>query len=106
MIYLNVYESDIKYRFQNFIFYFSSNARKERFKRKLEDFVKFETLKFKNRYGVEVNTETFETMFSFILYTKCEKRGFKIERVEGKKVSQTFTKLPTYSIYGYFDERR
>lgn len=108
-IFLSVKESDITSRFLTYVFYFSSEARKRRFERKLKPYINEEILKFKNKYKLDVDEQTFSIMFSFILYSKCENRGFKIERIvslDDKTPSQTFFELPKYSIYGYFDERR
>lgn len=106
-VFLNVKESDITSRFLDYDFYFSSTARKERFERKVFDYVINETFKFENKYNVKVHKQTFQQMFSFILYTKCEKRGFKIVRkdINGNN-SLIYDELPKYAIYGFKDEER
>ena len=62
-VYLSVYESDITYRFRNFRFYFSSRSRQERFIKGATIYVEDEKMKFRNKYRVPINDETFEEMF-------------------------------------------
>lgn len=103
-VFISVQESNIKSCFLDYIFYFSSIARKERFERKIYSFINDETIKFKNKYHIKLNDESFHKMFSFILYTHCEKRGFKIEKVSANGVTLTYSELPTFYCYGYLDE--
>lgn len=84
-VFLNIDDSGISYRYQNYKFYFSSRATRERFIKKLESYINEETMKFKIKYKVEINEESFKLMFAFVLYSKTEKRGIKIEEVENKK---------------------
>ncbi len=101
-IFLSVKESDIKSRFLDYDFYFSSNARKERFEKKLFDYITNETLKFKNKYNIKVEQQTFHRMFAFILYSHCEKRGFKVIRTN-ESDSLIYEELPTFSVYGFIN---
>lgn len=98
-VYLNVNESDIFYRFQDFKFYFSSNATRERFIRKLQKFINEERLKFINKYDVNIDEESFNIMFSFILYHKTEKRGFKVEQFIDNHQFRTLTEYPLFRIW-------
>ena len=102
-VYLNVNESDIFYRFHNnYLFYFSSLAKKESFERKLNSYIENETDKFINKYWVQVDKDSFLIMFAFILYSRTEKRGFKVEFVvENDVVLKTFQEAPKFSVTGY-----
>ena len=98
-VYLNVNESDIFYRFQDFKFYFSSVATRERFIKKLQLYIEAETNKFINKYNVSVDEDSFNLMFAFILYHKTEKRGFKVEQfIESHKI-RTLSELPLFRIW-------
>lgn len=103
-VYLTCNESDIFYRFQNYKFYFSSIARRERFIQKLENYVKEESFKLINKYDINIDEESFNIMFAFILYNKLEKRGFKVERnVDSHKVKDIL-EMPMFRIWGdYID---
>lgn len=98
-VYLNVNESDIFYRFQNFKFYFSSSATRERFIKKSEAFINEEKLKFINKYDVGLEEESFNLLFAFILYHKTEKRGFKVEQYIDSHKFRTLNELPTFRIW-------
>ena len=94
-VFLNIDDSGIFYRYQNYKFYFSSRATRERFIKKLESFINEETMKFKIKYKVEINEESFKLMFAFVLYSKTEKRGIKIE----DEVNKNFIKvIPSFEI--------
>lgn len=95
-VYLSVYESDITYRFRNFRFYFSSRSRQERFIKGATIFVEDEKMKFRNKYHIKINDETFEEMFACIFYMNCEKRGFRADYFEDSKLICTFYDLPTF----------
>lgn len=103
-VFLNVDDSDIFYRYHNFKFYFSSRATRERFIRKLEDFIKSETSKFINKYNVAID---FDNLFSFVLYNKTEKRGFKVEKFTGftdENKILVIKEMPKFTIWGdYID---
>ena len=104
-VYLNVNESDIYYRFHNnYLFYFSSVAKKESFKRKLNSYIENETDKFINKYWVQVDRDTFLIMFAFILYSRTEKRGFKVGFLSDEGITlKTFFELPKFTITGYIE---
>lgn len=97
-VYLSVYESDITYRFRNFRFYFSSKVRQERFIKGSTLFIEEEKMKFRNKYRIPINDETFEEMLSCIYYMRCEKRGFRADYFEDSKLICTFYDLPTFKI--------
>ena len=98
-VYLNVNESDIFYRFQNFKFYFSSEATRNRFIRKSETFINEEKMKFVNKYDVGLEEDSFDLMFAFILYKKTEKRGFKVEQYIEKHKLRTLYSFPKFRIW-------
>ena len=99
-VYLNVNESDIFYRFQNFKFYFSSKATRDRFIKKSEAYIQEERMKFINKYDVALEEDSFNLMFAFILYHKTEKRGFKVEQFIDSHKYRTFFELPKFRIWG------
>lgn len=98
-VYLNVNESDIFYRFQNFKFYFSSVATRERFIKKCNNFIEEEKMKFINKYDVGLEDDSFDLLFAFILYHKTEKRGFKVEQYIEDKKFRTLSELPKFRIW-------
>lgn len=98
-VYLNVNESDIFYRFQNFKFYFSSKAVQSRFIRKLDSFLNEEKNKLINKYNISIDEESFNLMFSFILYHKTEKRGFKVEKYCNNVKTYELFEMPKFSIW-------
>ena len=98
-VYLNVNESDIFYRFQDFKFYFSSNATRNRFIKKSETFIQEEKMKFINKYDVSLEEGSFDLLFAFILYHKTEKRGFKVEQYVEHHKLRTLSELPTFRIW-------
>ena len=96
-VYINVNESDIYYRFQNFKFYFSSKFKRELFIKKLENNF-HEYYKFINRYMCDINRESFDEFYAFDIYFRIEKRGFKVEECtyDFKKVITTYDKPPVF----------
>lgn len=98
-VYLNVIESDIFYRFQDFKFYFSSEATRSRFIKKSETFIKEEEIKFINKYDVSLEEASFDLLFAFILYHKTEKRGFKVEQMIENHKFRTLSELPKFMIW-------
>lgn len=74
-VYLDINETEYKYLYRGFIFYFSSKFYMEKFKNNVENFIKEETLKLNNKYKVKVDIPV---ILSFSYYKQIEKRGFKI----------------------------
>lgn len=99
-VYLNTSDSDIFYHYQNYRFYFSSKATRERFIRKLFIYVEEETNKFINKYDVVVDRDSFNTIFAFILYNKTEKRGFKVENFVDNKKIKDIKEMPKLALWG------
>ena len=65
-------------------FYFSSSFNQRRFNFRVDDFIVQETLKLNNRYKVKANY-TLILMIAF--YKRIEKRGFRVEFEDGKKLN-------------------
>lgn len=86
---LNIKESIYKFEFQEYIFYFSSEFYLKRFKDKVEEFIKLENIKLKNKYKVNIDLSLY---FAVCLYKKIEKRGFYITHKEMKfKITELST---------------
>lgn len=97
-VYLSCYESDIFYRFHNLKFYFSSVARRNRFIDNHLQYIEIEKMKFRNKYHIKVDEDSLIIMLGIIFYTKCEKRGFRLEEMNEEKEIKTFYDLPTFKI--------
>lgn len=76
MIYYNINESTIKFKYNNFTFYFSSQFYLDKFKRLYAKYIKDETNKLKVKYGSNL---IIDELLLISLYKRIEKRGFKIE---------------------------
>ena len=81
-IYNDISESDIKTCKCGLIFYFSSEALKNKFENLYNYYIKEENLKMLNKYKVKVNNDL---MLSISLYKKVEKRGFRVVDTVGNK---------------------
>lgn len=90
-IYLDLRESDYFYRFDKYKFYFSSIFYRGNFIKKLDNFIKQEKIKFEAKYNTIVLDSTF---FAFVLYSKIEKRGFRVEELEQEKKYNTIESMP------------
>lgn len=75
MIYYNLDESDYTFRYDEFIFYFSSQFYKEKFIKEYTNYIKEETMKLKLKFKCEL---VFDYIILILLYKKIEKRGFKV----------------------------
>lgn len=97
--FLRVEDSDIFYRYLNFKFYFSSASRREIFIERIEKYISEEETKFMNRYNIHL--VDFSVVFAFSLYSKIEKRGFKVEELlDERAVKRTYIDIPYFTIYG------
>lgn len=80
-VYQNIEESPIYYEYDNFTFYFSSAFYRRNFKLRVEQYIKEETYRLKNRYKV-INEKFFNDFLKEVLlisfYKKIEKRGFRV----------------------------
>lgn len=77
-IYYDINDSDYIYEYKNYRFYFTSEVYKRKFIERLNDEINIETLKFYEKYKINVEIED---LIIIKLYQKIEKRGFKIEKV-------------------------
>ena len=80
-IYLDLDESDYKYRVGEYVFYFSSKLYRDKFIEKSSNYLNQELIKFKLKYKLTLSDSK---IFLFTLYGKIEKRGFKVARVNPK----------------------
>lgn len=89
-IFYNINESDYIFETENFTFYFSSEFYKQGFIQKV--IKNRETLKHKltSRYNIEFDSNDY---FDFILYSKIEKRGFRIIDNKNLEVFQCLNKV-------------
>lgn len=76
MIYYNINESTIKFKYNDFTFYFSSQFYLDKFKRLYAKYIKDETNKLNVKYGSNL---IIDELLLISLYKRIEKRGFKIE---------------------------
>lgn len=76
MIYYNLDESHIKFKYNQFTFYFSSEFYYKKFKKLYPNYIKTETEKLRIKYK---SNFVFDEMLLISLYQKIEKRGFKIQ---------------------------
>lgn len=76
-VYNDLKESPFKVDFEGFELYFSSAFHRNKFKKNIHNYIKEETLKFQNRYKVNI---TMEDVFIIAYYKKCETRGFRVFR--------------------------
>lgn len=72
---LDLKESNYTAEFGSYIFYFSSVNYRDKFLERLKPFILVETIKFKNKYGINLNIQE---VFAISLYKKIEKRGFRV----------------------------
>ena len=92
-IYLNLEDSDYKYRIGEYIFYFSSRMYRDKFIKQSEDYIKQEGIKFKLKYKLTLSDVK---IFLFTLYGKIEKRGYRIAKVNSRgKPIQIIKEYPT-----------
>lgn len=76
MIYYNIEESTIKFKYNDFTFYFSSQFYYDKFKKLYAKYIKDETNKLNVKYGSKF---IIDEMLLISLYKRIEKRGFRIE---------------------------
>ena len=76
-VYNDLKESPFKVEYEGFTLYFSSAFHRNKFKRNISDYIRQETLKFQNRYKVNI---TMIDVFIIAYYKKCETRGFRVFR--------------------------
>ena len=75
MIYNDINESTYTFKFDDLVFYFSSQFYQEKFERLYTQFFKDETMKLKVKFKCNIYCDE---MILLLLYKKIEKRGFKV----------------------------
>lgn len=75
MIYNDLNESNYTFKYDDLVFYFSSQFYLEKFTREYSQFLKDETMKLKIKFKCNIYCDE---MILLLLYKKIEKRGFKV----------------------------
>ena len=75
MVYNDINESNYTYKYNDLVFYFSSNFYKEKFIKEHINFIRDETMKLKIKFKCNIYCDE---MILLLLYKKIEKRGFKV----------------------------
>ena len=75
MIYNDINESNYTFKYDDLIFYFSSNFYKEKFIKEHINYIRDETMKLKVKFKCNIYCDE---MILLLLYKKIEKRGFKV----------------------------
>lgn len=77
IVYNDLTKSPFKVEYNSFELYFSSTFHKNKFNKNIKEYIKEETLKFQNRYKVNIEMDD---VFIIAYYKKCENRGFRVYR--------------------------
>lgn len=80
----DINESDIKFSYGNYDYYFTSQFNKNKFEENVEDFVYIEEIKLKNKYSVNINLKDY---LAVAFYKKVQKKGFRVE-FKGIKIDE------------------
>ena len=75
MIYNDINQSVYIFKYDDLVFYFSSQFYREKFKREYSQYLKDETMKLKIKFKCNIYCDE---MILLLLYKKIEKRGFKV----------------------------
>ena len=75
MVYNDINESTYTFKYNDLVFYFSSQFYQEKFERMYIQFLKDETMKLKIKFKCNIYCDE---MILLLLYKKIEKRGFKV----------------------------
>lgn len=94
-IYLDLNDSTYFYRINDYKFYFSSRFYREKFINEMNNFCKEETIRLENRLKTSISNSIF---LLFVLYSKIEKRGFRIEENLKGKSPKTYTCMPQITL--------
>ena len=86
MIYNDINESIYTFKYEDLVFYFSSQFYQEKFERMYTKFLKDETMKLKIKFKCNIYCDE---MILLLLYKKIEKRGFKV-LYKGKELSENY----------------
>lgn len=86
MVYNDIKESNYTFKYDDLVFYFSSQFYKEKFKRIYTQFLKDEKMKLKIKFKCNIYCDE---MILLLLYKKIEKRGFKV-KYKGKELIENY----------------
>lgn len=86
MIYNDINESIYTFKYDDLVFYFSSQFYQEKFTREYSQFLKDETMKLKIKFKCNIYCDE---MILLLLYKKIEKRGFKV-LYKGKELNENY----------------
>lgn len=86
MIYNDINESIYTFKYDDLLFYFSSQFYQEKFTREYSQFLKDEIMKLKIKFKCNIYCDE---MILLLLYKKIEKRGFKV-LYKGKELSENY----------------
>ena len=86
MIYNDLNESNYTFKYDDLVFYFSSQFYQEKFTREFKQFLKDETMKLKVKFKCNIYCDE---MILLLLYKKIEKRGFKV-LYNGKEIIENY----------------
>lgn len=81
-IYYDIRESEYVYQSHGLQFYFSSEFYLKKFKNNIEQYIKEENNKLRNRYKIFISLDIY---FMIAYYKKIEKRGFRIYDMINKR---------------------
>lgn len=77
------------YNLNGLIFYFSSLVYLKKFKSNIKQYIEIESIKIKNKYGININLEYY---LSISYYKKLEKRGFRVfDEIQNKEIPENIT---------------
>lgn len=88
-VYYDLSESTYRYKYKNFIFYFSSNFYLGKFETLQYDYIKYINNKMRLEFGIKVD---FTTLALIKLYQRIEKRGFRV-LVDNKELTDFDIKI-------------
>lgn len=86
MIYNDLNESNYTFKYDDLVFYFSSQFYQEKFTREYSQFLKDEIMKLKIKFKCNIYCDE---MILLLLYKKIEKRGFKV-LYKGKELNENY----------------
>ena len=96
MVYNDINESEISFKYGKLKFYFSSEFYKLKFERLFLQFLKDETMKLKIKYKCNIVADE---MILILLYKKIEKRGFRVYYKEVLMQEQYFVSVKINDIF-------
>lgn len=86
MIYNDIDESIYNFKYDDMLFYFSSQFYQEKFKKEYINYLKEETNKLRLKFKCSINADY---LILLLLYKKIEKRGFRVE-YKNKRLSENY----------------